>query len=217
MSPIQNSGASGCDSAGNLSSDSNLNLESGTTSGTNISNDDFKPTQLTASILIRHNEDMEKIMIQRHKKERSHIKDREIKKKLEKHTNDVFGDRNEVILFFRFAFCLLTNFVALQQYHGVKRSVSHSWEEDCHKISKHDHQNVVTKESGANNLTSNFMGTNLDLPTTSMNLTDNMLQTVSFSNSLTILLQKCPRIREKIIKHHLNTGRMVCGLHLLYP
>lgn len=39
---------------------------------------------------------MEKIMIQRHKKERSHIKDRETKKKLEKRTNDVFGDRNEV-------------------------------------------------------------------------------------------------------------------------
>lgn len=89
--------------------------------------------------------------------------------------------------------------MTLQQYHGVKRSVSHSWEEDCHKISKHDHQNVATKESGINNQTCNSNGKiNLDLPATSVNVTENMLQTVSFSNSLTILLQKCPRIREKL-------------------
>lgn len=98
LSPVQNSGASGCGSTENLSSGSNPNLENGTTSGTNTSNDEFKPTQLTASILVRHNEDMEKIMIQRHKQERSHNKDRETKKKMEKHTNDAFVDGNEVNL-----------------------------------------------------------------------------------------------------------------------
>lgn len=114
---------------------------------------------------------------------------------------------------------LVINWVALQQYHGVKRSVSHLWEEDCHKVSKYDHKKVATKESGINNQTSNSNGKiNLNLPTTSVNITENMLQTVSFSNSLIILLQKCPRIREQIVKHHLNPGRMVCGLHhLLYP
>lgn len=91
--------------------------------------------------------------------------------------------------------------MALQQYHGVKRSVSHSWEEDCHKISKHDHQNVATKESGINNnQTCNSNGKiNLDLPTTSVNVTGNMLHTVSFSISLNILLQKCPCKHEKLL------------------
>ncbi|ERL89149.1 hypothetical protein D910_06525 [Dendroctonus ponderosae] len=80
-------------SAGNLSSGSTPNLESEITSGTNMTSDDYKAPQLTASVLVRHNEDMEKIMIQKHKKERSHFKDREAKKshqKLEKHTNEMF-------------------------------------------------------------------------------------------------------------------------------
>ncbi|XP_066142111.1 period circadian protein [Euwallacea fornicatus] len=139
LSPVQNSGASACGSAGNLSSGSNPNLESGTTSGTNISNDDYKPPQLTELVLVKHNEDMEKIMIQRHRKERSHIKDRQAKKthqKLEKHTNG-----------------MLTN--ALNEHaHGVKRSGSHSWKDDCHKVSKHNHKNArnnITEDIGSNN------------------------------------------------------------------
>ncbi|XP_050307412.1 period circadian protein isoform X2 [Anthonomus grandis grandis] len=120
LSPLQNSGASGCDSAGNLSSSSNPNMESGTTSGTNTSNDEYKSPHLTESVLIKHNEDMEKIMLQRHKKERSHIKDRETKKshqKLEKYANEMLKEGNG-------------------QNHGFKRSGSHSWENEYHKQCK---------------------------------------------------------------------------------
>ncbi|CAH1129795.1 unnamed protein product [Ceutorhynchus assimilis] len=126
LSPLQNSGASGCGSAGNLSSGSNPNLESGTTSGTNTSNDDYKPPHLTASVLVRHNEDMEKIMIQKHKKERSHVKSRETKKchqKLERYGNS--GLRDEP---------------ANEHNQGVKRSGSISWKQDYHKLSKYNHQ-----------------------------------------------------------------------------
>lgn len=67
-----------------------------------MTSDGYKAPQLTASVLVRHNEDMEKIMIQKHKKERSHFKDREAKKghqKLEKHTNEMFKENaNEVSL-----------------------------------------------------------------------------------------------------------------------
>lgn len=51
LSPIQNSGASGSGSAGNLSSGSNLNIESATTSATNTSNDSYKPPHLTEALL----------------------------------------------------------------------------------------------------------------------------------------------------------------------
>lgn len=53
LSPIQNSGASGSGSAGNLSSGSNQNMESGTTSVTNHSNDSYKPPHLTEELLTR--------------------------------------------------------------------------------------------------------------------------------------------------------------------
>ncbi|KAL1490355.1 hypothetical protein ABEB36_013066 [Hypothenemus hampei] len=126
LSPLQNSGASGSgDSAGNLSSGSNPQLESGTTCGTN---DGYKSRQLTEQVLVRHNEDMEKIMLQKHKKERSHIKDREAKKShhiFEKHTNEIFkDDLNE-------------------HNHGVKRIGSNLWEQD--RYTKHRRQNETTE------------------------------------------------------------------------
>ncbi|XP_066251347.1 period circadian protein [Euwallacea similis] len=170
LSPLQNSGASGCGSAGNLSSGSNPNLESGTTSGTNTSNDDYKPPQLTELVLVKHNEDMEKIMIQRHKKERSHIKDREAKKshqKLEKHTNDMLGDTLN------------------EHAHGVKRSGSHSWKDDCHKVSKHNHQstrNDITEDIGSNN--KNLNGTELiENSLTDTHLPPNVSRTETFNSN----------------------------------
>lgn len=54
LSPVQNSGASGSGSAGNLSSGSNQNMESGTTrSVTNTSNDSYKPPHLTEELLTK--------------------------------------------------------------------------------------------------------------------------------------------------------------------
>uniref|UniRef100_A0AAR5PRM2 Period circadian protein n=1 Tax=Dendroctonus ponderosae TaxID=77166 RepID=A0AAR5PRM2_DENPD len=134
LSPLQNCENSRYGSAGNLSSGSTPNLESEITSGTNMTSDDYKAPQLTASVLVRHNEDMEKIMIQKHKKERSHFKDREAKKshqKLEKHTNEMFMES------------------ANEHHQGVKRSGRHLIEdrEGC-KIFKQNGHNELFENPG---------------------------------------------------------------------
>lgn len=71
LSPVHCSGASGSGSGGNLSSESNPQMENGTTSGTNFSNDSYKPPHLTEALLLKHNEEMEKIMMRKHKDQRS--------------------------------------------------------------------------------------------------------------------------------------------------
>ncbi|XP_044268555.1 period circadian protein isoform X2 [Tribolium madens] len=128
LSPIENSGASGSGSAGNLSSVSNPNMESATTSATNTSNDSYKPLLLTEAVLYKHNEDMEKIMIKRHREQRSVTRDRESKKSHHKHEKTNAGDK------------ILEKNDYSNQGHGIKRSVSHSWEGESHKITKHKHQ-----------------------------------------------------------------------------
>ena len=80
MSPINGSGASGSGSAENLSSGSNNQTSSasrGNTSNTTrntTTTESFKPPTLTESLLNRHNEDMEKLMMQKHRELRSSIK-----------------------------------------------------------------------------------------------------------------------------------------------
>ncbi|KAJ8917493.1 hypothetical protein NQ315_005542 [Exocentrus adspersus] len=128
LSAVQNDGVSGSDSAGNLSSISNPNLGSSTTSGTNTPNDSYKPPHLTESLLFKHNEDMEKIMLQKHKEQRTNNKERDAKKthhKLEKANG---FDKDE-------------NFGGYTQ--GIKRSGSYTREGDNHKVSKHKHQSGV--------------------------------------------------------------------------
>ncbi|KAK9736489.1 Period protein 2/3C-terminal region [Popillia japonica] len=144
LSPVQNSGASGSGSAGNLSSGSNPNIESATTSATNTSNDSYKPPHLTEALLFKHNEDMEKIMIKRHREQRTSIKvDRENKKSY--HKTDKNGlidksiDKNEG-----------------HGHHGLKRSGSHSWEGDSHKVSKHKHQTDAVNNNGDVEPSNNF-------------------------------------------------------------
>ncbi|KAJ8961293.1 hypothetical protein NQ318_008978 [Aromia moschata] len=139
LSPIQNCGTSGTGSA--ESSVSNPNMESGTTSGTNTSNDSFKPPHLTESLLFKHNEYMEKIMIKKHREHRSNTKEKEGKKnhhKMERTNNADRGDleKNEQIL---------ANYT-----HGIKRCGSYSREGDNHKVSKHKHQTGISnqKENG---------------------------------------------------------------------
>ncbi|XP_068903032.1 period circadian protein isoform X3 [Tenebrio molitor] len=129
LSPVGNSGASGSGSAGNLSSVSNPNMESATTSATNTSNDSYKPPHLTEAVLYKHNEDMEKIMIKRHREQRSVTRDRESKKSHHKLDKANIGDKTN-----------MDKNEYLAQGHGIKRSVSHSWEGESHKISKHKHQ-----------------------------------------------------------------------------
>lgn len=129
MSPINGSGASGSGSAENLSNGSNNLLNSvsrGNTSNTTNSNtttttEGFKQPTLTESLLNRHNADMEKMMMQKHRELRSSIKnndklkDMRIKTSIEKMSVD-------------------QNNYYVGQCHGVKRSGSHSWEGDSFKV-----------------------------------------------------------------------------------
>ncbi|XP_076548457.1 period circadian regulator isoform X2 [Osmia lignaria lignaria] len=125
MSPINGSGASGSGSAENLSSESNNQTSSpsrGNTSNT-TSTESFKPPTLTESLLNRHNEDMEKLMMQKHRELRSRIKNSDKLKDSRIKTTEKMNDVN-------------SHFV--NQGHGIKRTGSHSWKGDSIKISKHD-------------------------------------------------------------------------------
>ncbi|CAH1117393.1 unnamed protein product [Phaedon cochleariae] len=146
LSPIRKSGTSGSGSAGNLSSVSNVNIESGTASLTNTSNDSYKPPHLTESILVKHNEDMEKIMIKKHRVQRSNIKDRDSKKSHQKLDKISATDRSS----------FEKNEQLLDGYaHGIKRCGTHSRDGDNHKVSKHKHQPGVTKDKDENGTNGN--------------------------------------------------------------
>nr|AAN02439.2 circadian clock protein PERIOD [Blattella germanica] len=106
---------SGSGSGSGHSSGSGGNGESGC-SATNTSQGSYKPPLLTEALLYRHNEDMEKKMVQKHRELRTKGGgDRESKaqKKCIAHDKD--------------------------HCHGVKRSGSHSWEGEVYKASKHPH------------------------------------------------------------------------------
>jgi len=117
-SPMQESG--GSESAGNMSSASNANMESVTNTSTGTSNGSYVPPTLTEALLCKHNEDMEKLIIKRHKVARTCGKS---------------GDKNK------------KGFEKNQEQHshGIKRSGSHSWEGDAHKTSKHQHISEAQK------------------------------------------------------------------------
>ncbi|XP_018579022.1 period circadian protein isoform X2 [Anoplophora glabripennis] len=173
LSPVQNSGTSGSGSAGNLSSVSNPNIESGTTSVTNTSNDSYKPPHLTESLLFKHNEDMEKIMIKKHREHRTNNKEREIKKtqhKFEKlNALERNFDKNEQIL--------------AGYTHGVKRSGSYSRDGDNHKVSKYKHLGGIINQKDDVTPTTNGASSPTKLPnlhnqpvTTSIPRNDNIFQ-----------------------------------------
>ncbi|KAG5671629.1 hypothetical protein PVAND_001821 [Polypedilum vanderplanki] len=111
LSPTQCFGESGgSESAGNMSSASNANMESITNTSTGTSNGSYIPPALTEALLCKHNEDMEKMIIKRHKVSRTN-KGEKSKKNQDPHIQ-----------------------------HGVKRSGSHSWEGgEIHKTSKQQH------------------------------------------------------------------------------
>ncbi|KAG6795799.1 period circadian protein isoform X3 [Apis mellifera caucasica] len=127
MSPINGSGASGSGSAENLSSGSNNQTSSASRENTSntTSMESFKPPTLTESLLNRHNEDMEKLMMLKHREFRSSIKASDkLKDSRIKTTEKLSTDPN-------------THF-QVNQSHGIKRSGSHSWEGDSFKVSKHE-------------------------------------------------------------------------------
>lgn len=101
----------GSESAGNMSSASNVNMESIANTSTGTSNGSYVSPALTEALLCKHNEDMEKLIIKRHKVNRTGKSGDKNKKGLEK----------------------------VEQSHGLKRSGSHSWEGEAHKTSKQQH------------------------------------------------------------------------------
>lgn len=116
LSPTQCYGESGgSESAGNMSSASNANMESVTNVSTGTSNGSYIPPALTEALLTRHNEDMEKMIIKRHKVSRIN-KGNDKNKKIQDHQN-----------------------------HGIKRSGSHSWEGEVYKTFKQQHLTEAKK------------------------------------------------------------------------
>ncbi|KAL9697523.1 hypothetical protein quinque_000964 [Culex quinquefasciatus] len=122
VSPNQRFSASGGGgsggSAGNFSSESNAQMDSttNTTSNTGTSSGSVQPPTLTEELLCQHNEDMQKVMLKRHREARTTSRGADKSRK---------GPPDKVY----------TNIAT----HGVKRGSSHSWEEDMHKTAKHQH------------------------------------------------------------------------------
>nr|AGZ88038.1 PERIOD [Belgica antarctica] len=113
-SPMQCFGESGgSESAGNMSSVSNANMESVTNTSTGTSDCSYVPPTLTEALLCKHNENMEKLIIKRHKVSRTIGKNEKKQKVIEKSHE--------------------------HHSHGLKRSGSHSWEGEAHKTSKYLH------------------------------------------------------------------------------
>ncbi|CAL1679142.1 unnamed protein product [Lasius platythorax] len=161
MSPINGSGASGSGSAENLSSGSNNQTSSvsrqgdafniASNSNTIIPTEGFKLPTLTESLLNRHNEDMEKLMMQKHREFRSSIKNSDKLKdsriKTEKgNATDQSGHY-------------------VNQGHGIKRSGSHSREGDSFKVSKHDKISRTSTAGPANLTTCTVTSMSLDQST----------------------------------------------------
>ncbi|XP_012533743.1 period circadian protein isoform X3 [Monomorium pharaonis] len=158
MSPMNGSGASGTGSAENLSSGSNNQTSSAsrgdvsnTASNSNTTaTESFKPPTLTESLLNRHIEDMEKLMIQKHRELRSSIKNSDKLKDSRIKTEKVNGGADQS--------------ARANQGHGVKRSGSHSREGDNCKVSKHD-KISRTSTAGPANLTTTVTNMSFDQTT----------------------------------------------------
>ncbi|XP_073973608.1 period circadian regulator isoform X3 [Rhodnius prolixus] len=120
-SSVSKSGGSGVSSG--QSTESNGHSGETTTNTSNNTTQTYKPPTLTEQLLSRHNEDMEKKMVQKHREQRNKG-DREQKGK----------DR------------LKQSFDKGQEesgsHHGVKRSGSHSWEGEPYKAIKANHINL---------------------------------------------------------------------------
>ncbi|XP_065081684.1 period circadian protein [Ochlerotatus camptorhynchus] len=112
------SGGESGGSAGNFSSESNAQTDSttNTTRNTGTSSGSFHPPALTEELLCQHNEDMQKVMLKKHREARTLARGTDKSKK---------GPPDKTY----------ANIIA----HGVKRGSSHSWEGDIHKTVKHQH------------------------------------------------------------------------------
>ncbi|XP_072762384.1 period circadian regulator isoform X2 [Anoplolepis gracilipes] len=183
MSPINGSGASGSGSAENLSSGSNNQTSSASrgdafnpTSNSNTT-ESFKPPTLTESLLNRHNEDMEKLMMQKHRELRSSIKNSD--KLKDSRTKNEKGNATDQSVHY------------VNQSHGIKRSGSHSWEGDSRGFKASKLEKISrTSTTGAANLTTTVTSMSLDQSTvvqtgTNINLWPPLSVTVPSSSTST--------------------------------
>lgn len=142
LSPVHCGGSGGSESAGN-SSGSNAQMESvtNTSTGTSSESNSYKTPTLTEALLFQHNEQMEKLIIKKHKVSRSGGKNGEKNKKGPDKQQDQ------------------------QVQHGVKRSGSHLWEGEAYKTSKYQHFSEAQKDisSMRNQFNQQMCGKNVDL------------------------------------------------------
>ncbi|XP_015600144.1 period circadian protein isoform X2 [Cephus cinctus] len=164
ITPINGSGASGSGSAENLSSGSNNKMSSASHAGTSktISNvtetESFKPPTLTESLLSKHNENMEKMMIQKHKKLCGSIKN-----------CDKFKDAKMEISVDR----MPDQSRHVTRPRGLKRSGSRSWEGESIKVSKYDEISRTSTAGPVTAKTNVVINTNVGpttLPQTNANI-----------------------------------------------
>lgn len=135
----QGFGSSGTGSAGHFSSGSNLNTGSTTnTSNTGTSSGSFQPTALTEALISKHNDDMEKLLLKKHRDIRATSRSEKNKNKNLEGSNKQFMQQCQLQV-------PTSNAVdpKLLVAQGTKRSGSHSWEglETYHRTSKHQHLN----------------------------------------------------------------------------
>lgn len=128
LSPVQCfEGSGGSGSSGNFTSGSQLHMGSVTNTsntGTGTSSGSLQPVTLTEALLNKHNDEMEKYMLKRHRESRNRS-----------------GDKNK------------KNIDYSGPGHGIKRGGSHSWEKDANKP-KHLHTNLLDlqqRDYGDNN------------------------------------------------------------------
>lgn len=167
-SPRQRFGSCGTGSAGNFSSGSNLFSGSTTnTSNTGTSSGSYQLPALTEALLSKHNDDMEKMLLKRHRDIRATSRSEKNKNK----SHDTSGK----------AQVTLQVPISGPDPQGTKRSGSHSWEgmENYHRTSKHQHMN---EDNGNVPTTSQDTGNARPPPTNFMTVSP-MMQPVSIARS----------------------------------
>ncbi|XP_054729675.1 period circadian protein [Anastrepha obliqua] len=119
LSPVQCfEGSGGSGSSGNFTSGSNIHMSSiANTSNTGTSSGSAQLVTLTESLLNKHNDEMEKFMLKKHREARGRCGEKS--KKVSEKVMEYSGPG-----------------------HGLKRGGSHSWEGDANKP-KHQHTNVM--------------------------------------------------------------------------
>ncbi|XP_049798447.1 period circadian protein-like [Schistocerca nitens] len=133
LSPVNDTGSGSNSGSGSGSagvSANNASVDTAEAEG------DYKPPQLTEALLSRHNEDMEKRMVQRHREQRSKGGDGKCRRP--HHCQPpVLADKAHVESAAPPA--VAAQVPAGATAHGTKRSGSHSWDGEPLKASKHSH------------------------------------------------------------------------------